>query len=251
MAKQATKTNNAPQPLFFKTPAPVMKDKHAEAGLSTKVDYAFSKATNSVPITTREFAEICKTYPIVFPGGASNDAVAVLGIENTKNLFVSAEGNWQKDVYIPAYVRKYPFAFMSAGKGADEKLILCVDESSGRFAKKAKKTDLKFFDEGNQTASTKNALEYCLQYHRDSISTQEFVKEIKAAGLLIQKQITATFKNKPKPISLSGLFIVDENKLQGLDSAKIAEWHKKGYLALVYMHLISLSNFNRLSNLIK
>lgn len=249
MSKQATKSK-VPQPLFFKDPAPVMKDRHADSALSAKIDYSFSRSTNTVPVTIREFVELCKAYPIAFAGNSS-DVVAVLGMENSKNLFVSPDGKWLKDVYVPAYVRKYPFAFMSAGKGNEEKLILCVDESSDRFVKKGRKSDVRFFNNGEQTSSTKNALEYCLQFHRDTISTQSFVKEVRDSGILVQKQITATFKNKPKPINLSGVFVVDEKKLQTLPSEKVEQWHRNGYLSLIYMHLVSLSNFNRLSGLIK
>ena len=252
MAKSATtKKEQSTQPLFFKNPSPVLKDKHAEAGISGKIDYGFSKGTNSVPVTVREFSEICKDYPIVFSGPEHNDSVAVLGMQHSKNEFVNADGKWLRDTYIPAYIRKYPFAFMSSGKGAEEKLILCVDEASERFVKKAKKSDTKFFNGTEQTDSTKHALEYCLQFHRDSIVTGNFVKALRDAGLLIPKQITATFRNKEKPINLSGFHIVNEKKFQELDEKLVVQWHKNGYLSLIFMHMISLSNFNKLTALMK
>ena len=251
MTKHSTVKNKVPQPLFFKDPVPLMKDKHAEAGLKNNASYAFSKNTNSTPITIREFSEVCKVYPIVFSDNKVNDAFAVMGIQNAKNLFTGSDGKWIKNTYIPAYLRKYPFAFLADGKGKEEKLILCVDQASERFVKKAKRNDIRFFEGGAETASTKKALEYCLQFHRDSITTQAFIKAIRDAGLLTAKQVTATFKGKEKPFSLSGFSVIDEAKLAKLDANKINEWHKNGYLLLIYMHLISLSNFNRLTSLMK
>ncbi len=241
----AEQNTPAQQLLFYREPIPLSIERHSAAGLTNSIDFSFSKATNSVPITIHEFIEVCKTYPIVFANTENFDPVAVLGFENNKNLFVSGEGNWVKEVYVPAYVRRYPFAFMSM----EDKLILCVDEASKRFVKKAKSTDMKFFEDKDQSSMTKSALEFCTKFHTDQLASQSVSKLLNEKGLLIDKIIT--FNSKEKPLSLSGFKIIDEEKLRDLDPAVIAEWHKTGILSLVYMHLMSLSNFDHLARMVK
>ncbi len=251
MAKQgAAKKEENPQPLFYKNPVPLMLDKHAEAAIKADMGFGFSKDTNSVPITMPEFAEVSKHYPIVFAATAGSEPVAVLGLEDRKNVFVKGE-EWAEDKYIPAYVRRYPFAFMEAGSDADSKLLLCIDEDAKRFVKKAGKGDLKLFEDGGQSATTKHALDFCVQFHRDQASSLQFAKAVNDAGLFANKQISVTLKDREKPVVLAGFKVVDSEKLRALDDKKVAEWHKNGFLSLIYMHLVSLTNFTKLSKHIK
>ena len=71
----------------------------------------FRKLT-ALPLSYTEFAVACRDYPIAFVGSETHQnfiAMAVLGMENQQNLFVTAEEGWEAGVYLPAYVRRYPF----------------------------------------------------------------------------------------------------------------------------------------------
>jgi hypothetical protein len=230
------------QPLFFKTPVPLQIDKHADAGLSQKINFSYSKPTNSVPINVQEFGLISKTYPIVFTGDAISAPVAILGLENSQNVFVSAKGEWEKGTYIPAYVRRYPFAFT----GNEDQLILCVDESSDRYQAKAGKDADKFFNGNEQTDFTKAALQYCSEYQRDQAFTLAFAKALNEKGLLIDRQITANVEGREKPITLGGFKVIDEEKVNALDDKTVLEWYKNGFLALLSFQLLSMSNWQNI-----
>jgi len=43
--------------------------------------------------------------------GKTFNAVAVLGLQSMQNLFILTDGTWDRRVYLPAYVRRYPFAW--------------------------------------------------------------------------------------------------------------------------------------------
>lgn len=240
------KTNqNTNQPLFYKNPFPITAERHGSAGLAVEENYLFAKNTNSVPVAASEIIIASKDYPIVFAG---NDLICILGLENNKNFMVNADGMWAKDAYIPAYARRYPFAFM---KVQGDNLLLCVDEASDRFLLKPKKKDLNFFEGKEQTKLTKTALEFCVNFHRDYFITENFVKAVNDAGLLKTSQLKVNAKNKKEPYSLSGFMVVDEKKFLELDTKTLQEWHKNGYLSLIYFHLQSLSNFNSLAKFAK
>jgi len=66
-------------------------------------------------------------YPIVFTGTGKPYPAAVLGLRVDQNLFIGPDGRWVEGIYVPAYVRRYPFVFIEA---PEDKLILAIDELS-------------------------------------------------------------------------------------------------------------------------
>src|SRR5579864_3791079 len=71
----------------------------------------FCRRVNAVPITYSEFGVACRDYPLAFittDQGKTFTPVAVLGVGGGENLFLKA-GRWDDAVYVPAYVRRYPF----------------------------------------------------------------------------------------------------------------------------------------------
>src|SRR5262249_50906072 len=120
-----------PMPLFYKDPRPLSSIEHVKFKL-TPGDAGFAAETNSVPIVASEFAEAARSFPIVF---AAQDGApcALLGLEHA-NVFVQ-NGKWDENVYMPAYVRRYPFVFI-AGPEANQ-FALGVDIGSGRIEESA------------------------------------------------------------------------------------------------------------------
>src|SRR5689334_322253 len=122
-------------PLFYKNPQPLEPGRHEKAGLSSKVDFGFSRITNAIAITASEFSSIAFNYPIVFSTTAPVVPFAVVGLRDNENLFVKSDGSWRENAYIPAYVRRYPFIFTEVPDS--DRLILCVDEDCVQYEKQS------------------------------------------------------------------------------------------------------------------
>jgi hypothetical protein len=93
----------------------------------------FARGLNSIPISYSEFARVEREYPIVFIPGQGSDSfspVAVLGMATGENLY-DAGGSWAKNVYVPAYVRRYPFcmAKVTLDKVEQQNRLICVERS--------------------------------------------------------------------------------------------------------------------------
>ncbi len=64
---------------------------------------------HAIPLTVDEFIIAQRYYPIVFSAGENPVPLALMGLNEGVNVFIDDEGKPHNPVYIPAYVRRYPF----------------------------------------------------------------------------------------------------------------------------------------------
>lgn len=250
MAQNASNQSDSPavnMPLFYKKPAPLDSSQHAKLGLKKDFGLGFAREVNAVPVNLIELPQICHYYPIAFSPDANATPVAILGLRDNENLFIGGKKDeWEKDMYIPAYIRRYPFIF-SEVPGSDQ-LSLCVDLDDSVIDQKG--GDQRFFeDDGKPSSLAQNALEFCKSYHAAAQQTVEFGKALHAAGLLVERQAEIGVAGGKK-INFSGFRIVDEQKLAGLDDATFLEFRTKGWLPFIYAHLFSGAQWQRLTRLL-
>ena len=244
-APEQTGQTGSSMPLFYKNPAPLDAKKHAELGLKKDFGLGFTKGVNAVPVNMIEMPQICHFYPIAFSPDANATPVALIGLRDNENLFLNEKNAWEPDVYIPAYIRRYPFIF-SEVPGSDQ-LTLCVDMDDSVVSEKS---DQKFFDkDGKPTQLAQNALEFCKSYHAAAQQTMEFSKALGASGLLVERQAEISV-GEGKKINFSGFRIIDEQKFAELDDADFLEWRRKGWLPFLYAHLFSGAQWQRLTMLL-
>lgn len=228
-------------PMFYRRPVPLSSQTHAAWRLKGG-DAAFAGETNAVPLMVGEFASAARSYPIVF--GANDTApVALLGLQRS-NLFVS-NGKWSEGHYIPAYVRRYPFVFVQMS--SPEGFALAIDADSERVVSEGTE-GVALFENGAPADVTKQALEFCRSFTGEHRATRAFVEGLRASGLMTARHADVTLPAGRK-LSLSGFEIVDEKKFAALTDNVVVEWHRKGWLGLVTLHLASLARFTDLLSL--
>ena len=225
--------------LFYQKLVALNKDQHRLHFL--KLDSLdFAARTQSILLTSSEFGEACKEYPILFVKGAdaSMVPVALLGFRQNENLYVDANGKWNAR-YIPAYVRRYPFIFSETDT---EQFVLCIDEACTGWNITEGGNPL--FDEfGAASPFLNNMIQFMQNYQGDFLRTQAFVTHLQKLDLLKESNAKIVL-NSGGEFILNGLWVVDEAKLLALDDAKLLELIRSGELGLIYAHLISLSNLN-------
>src|SRR5580658_5654779 len=114
--------------LFYNKPEPLTRDLHSKIGLCRiEKPFGFAAATNVVPLTVAEFPMAAIYYPIIF-AGERYQPLAVMGVGQSANLFVREDGNFEPGVYIPAYVRRYPFVL--ANDQQRNTLVVCIDRAA-------------------------------------------------------------------------------------------------------------------------
>jgi hypothetical protein len=236
---QATGASQSPSlPLFYRDPVPLSGQLHSEWRLIDG-DVGFAADTPYIPLVLAEIAAASRDYPVVF---TTSDAhpIAVLGLERV-NLFVE-DGRWDASAYVPAYVRRYPFAFMSTRE--PNGFCLAIDAASERVAREGEAGAV-LFEGDAPSPMTRQALEFCAAFGRDATATEEFARALKAHDLLIDRRADATLPDGRK-FGLQGFQIIDREKLAALDDVVVLAWHRAGYLSLIYFHLASLDRFSAL-----
>ena len=228
-------------PLFYSKPHSITVERHGDKAISASANYAFAGDTNSVPLTAMEFTRAVRDYPIVFTAADPVVPVAILGLRGSKNQFVADDGAWRAGTYIPAYVRRYPFILMES----PDKLqyTLCVDEVSSHLGDEGQK----LFDDGEPAEISKKALEFCSAYQGQHAFTLEFTALLEKYSLLIDNKAAITLASGEK-LSLSGFRVIDEEKFTALPDDVFLEWRQRGWIPLVYCHLLSMGNWQSLAD---
>ncbi|PTT82201.1 peptidase [Pelomonas sp. HMWF004] len=204
---------------------------------------------NSVFLAAVEFGDACKEYPIVFvragaaaEGGKPEIApLAVLGLKGGSNLFVEGE-RWTGN-YVPAYVRRYPFA-MARLDGNANNLAVCYDSKWAGFNDT---TGEALFKDGQPSEFLLNAKAFLENFEQESERTRLICNLLAELDLLQDMRFEATLPNGEK-LDVEGFLALDEKKYSELPDNKVLELHRNGLLALLEMHRLSLGNMNRLAN---
>ena len=233
---------SAPQqpqlPLFFNDLMPLNSRDH-KTYRSRMIDTApwLAKA-HAIPLTVDEFVQAQRHFPIVFSSGDNPLPLALMGLNEGVNTFVDDAGKVTEQVYIPAYIRRYPFMLAKLHPEAEE-LSLMFDPTSEAIGEFDDGERL-FDDEGNTTDGTKRVLEFCEQFEQSAQRTQAFLTELKDADILMNGEVSIQQDGEEKPFVYRGFTMVDQEKLRDLSAEKIEAWHKNGVLMLIHAHIYSL-----------
>ncbi|NOX25423.1 MAG: SapC family protein [Deltaproteobacteria bacterium] len=246
MTEAATKNaDTTSKSAFYTKPAVLSSIDHREVKIAGVDSFDFAKDLNSSVLVGHEFMESAKTYPVVFieQGADTLMPVAIMGLNN--NLFVDAEGKWQENAYVPAFIRRYPFIVAEGLSEEDGALTVCIDTAYSGYDKED--GERLFDDDGKQTAFMENAMKFIEEYQQQYELTKVFVKFVKDHDLLKSVNASITMADGQK-FNLPNLQIIDEEKLKDLADEDLLLLARKGFLAWVYAHLFSISNFARVIN---
>ena len=230
----------ATQLLIYKTAVPISRARHANWSLDTGPNYSFSSEVNSVPLMAVEFPQAASEYAIVFAGGDEEVLPAViLGVRGNENLFLDRESHWSAK-YIPAFMRRYPFVFSRSG----DRFLLCVDEEFPGFNQEGRGRRL-FNDDGTPTNYVDNVLKFLQEYQAQFLRTQRFCARVKELDLLEPMQAQVTVETGQR-LSLGGFMAISREKVKALKGDKLEELARTDELELIYLHMQSMRNFERL-----
>jgi hypothetical protein len=233
---------SAPQsqlPLFYNALEPLSSETHANFTMRNLTQAKFLVGQHAIPITVDEFALVQRQMPIVFTEGDDAVPLGLMGLNEGVNVFVDQEGNLtETELYVPAYVRRYPFMLARLRPDADE-LSLCFDPTCDAIG--ANEDGQALFADGQPSEVTKAVLQFNESFEQAGARTANFMLELKELGLLMPGEITITADGYEQPFVYRGFQMINEEKLNDMRGDQLRKIHKNGMLPLLYAHLFSLS----------
>ncbi|WP_233841153.1 SapC family protein [Dyella sp. 2HG41-7] len=230
--------------LFYERPVPLNRTVHKDLRIKGLQNLKFAHSVHSVPLTCTEFPIAARDIPILFAGQDIDNTgpMALLGLRQNENLFIDAQGAWAMGVYIPAFVRRYPFVLAEKPVGAEgEDFTVFLDEGYEGF--NDKEGERLFKEDGTETDMLKNAVNFLGEFQQHVARTKQFVEDLRKHDLLEPRNIR--MERNGNVINLNGLFVVSEEKLRKLDAETAHRFLLDGTLGWIYAHLLSLQNIDR------
>ncbi|HEY1926392.1 MAG TPA: SapC family protein [Caulobacteraceae bacterium] len=242
---------NAPAPvtgnaLFYTRPEPLNSLAHAKMGLRrVEKPFMFAATSQAIPLTVSEFVPASLSFPIIFAGD-KRQPLGVMGLEANVNMFVQPTGYFDAGVYVPAYIRRYPFVL--ANDETRQQFVVCIDLDAEMLGDLP---DIPFFDPAGQpTDYTKGCIQFCNDYEVEVKKTESFIALLNDLDLLETRKTTYT---PPNPDGTPGItqdiaeyYAVSEDRLKALPQEKLRELMDNGALKQIFAHLNSLSGWDKL-----
>lgn len=242
-------------PDLHKKPATLDRIGHRNLKLRDDVNTLHAAAgLNSFFLTVAEFGDACREYPILFLR-AGNDAqgkplvapVAVFGLKPGQNLFLprdaagvlAPETRWQGR-YVPATLRAYPFTM---AKVDETQLAMCIDEGWAGWSTEQGRA---LFDEqGEPTAFLEDLRKFTEQIEIEVERTRLAGQALLEMGLLQDRRFDATLPDG-SPLAVDGFLAIDEKRYAELTDAEVLSLQRRGLLAVLHLHQVSLGNMRTL-----
>lgn len=215
------------------------RTEHANAQWQPRQGYGFAAELQVAEILLPELAKAVPHYALAFVKNQEDyQAVVLLGVGGERNLHVNQQGQWLCP-YVPAALRGYPFGLVDSEAG--EK-VFCIEESHLGPASDA----LPVFDEtgalAEKAAQTLDFLKQCEQGRR---ATQTAMAALAEADVIEALPLQINRPEGEKPLTIQGLYRINETRLNELDDSAFANLRKDGALLLAYSQLLSMTQIDQ------
>ncbi|GLQ95777.1 SapC family protein [Dyella mobilis] len=232
--------------LFYERPVPLNRNAHKDLRIKGVQNLKFAHGAHSVPLTCTEFPIAARDIPILFAGADVSNVgpMALLGLRQSENLFLDNDGYWERGVYVPAFVRRYPFVLAEKPKGMEgDDFTVFLDEGYEGFSNT--EGERLFKEDGTDSDILKNAVSFLGEFQQHVARTRQFVEDLVKHDLLEARNIQ--LQRNGNALNLNGLFVVSEEKLRNLDAETAHRFLLDGTMGWIFAHLLSLQNIDRVS----
>ena len=231
---------SAPQaqlPLFYKDLMPLNSRDHATWRAKSMDSAKWLIGQHAIPLTVEEFPQAQRHFPIIFASGDNPVPLALMGLNEGVNVFVNDDGKIDTPIYLPAYIRRYPFLLAKLTPDTQE-LSLCFDPTSDMVGDFSEGEPL--FVDNQPSEGTKNALNFCESFEQAGQKTAAFIEELTKHELLMEGEVAIQQEGVEQPFVYRGFQMINQEKLREVRGDVLRGWNQSGLLALIFAHLFSL-----------
>jgi hypothetical protein len=218
---------------------------HLNLKVKDETDFSLFTKEHVIPVVVHEFSRAATDFPIVFVKNTQTgqfQSVILTGLIQGENLYM-ANGAWGAN-FVPAVLKSHPFKLLKNEHdhdqlmmGIDEGSALCHSEEGMRL----------FEDNGDETAYLQARKEQIITYFEQNQITEGFIKIAANLDLFAPRSLTISLKEES--LNLDGFYFIDEKKLNALPDDKFLDLKNRGFLQVIYSHLLSIHQIDKLAAL--
>jgi hypothetical protein len=203
---------------------------------------------STVRVFPLEFGDVQMEYPIFLARNKETghfEPVALLGLSKSENLYLREDG-WDAH-YIPLAIERQPFLIgfqetLEAGV-PQRQPVVHIDMDHPKVS--MTEGEPVFLPHGGESPLLERISSVLMAIHEGNTINQSFSKLLVGLDLVEASTMEFTLANGERH-TLTGLHIINEDRLRELGGDALAALHEKGFLQSVYMMLASLPNFRKL-----
>lgn len=220
---------------------------HKDMRIRTQHGAAYGDNVGLVPAFPTEFADVQREYPIFFRRDAKGEyyAVALLGFAPDENLYLQ-EDRWDA-VYVPGIVARGPFliGFQNVQEGGEarSKAVVHVDMDNPRVNET--EGERVFLDQGGYSPYLQRVMRVLDGLSDGHMMSKAMFDAWTAADLIAPVELEVKITGS-ETVKLGGFYTIEREKLAALDSAKLHQLHRTGFLQGAYLVLASHANLELL-----
>jgi len=203
---------------------------------------------STVRVFPVEFSELQMEYPIVLVRNKESghfEPVALLGLSSNENLFLDENG-WDAR-YIPLAIERQPFliGFQETTQSGipQRQPVVHIDLDHPKVG--ITEGEPVFLPHGGESPLLERISSVLATIHQGNETNQVFSRLLVGLDLVEPSAMEFTLSNGEKH-TLSGMHIINEERLSALNGDALETLHQKGLLKSIYMMLASMPNFRKL-----
>lgn len=226
---------------------PLNSEQHGHLRETPDLDLRRYREHHFVPIVLQDFYTLATEFVLPFVRAGETGEfvpVAMMGLNKGSNLYCQ-EDRWPVHV-VPIGFTLDPLAVTRFDPETNE-AVIAIDESSPRLSHS--EGEALYDADGNQTAYLQRRIERLIDVARQSLQTQSLCRYLAAHKLFKQQPITLQHRDDGPRYEIEGVYTIDEERMRQLSGDEFQELRMRGLLPIIYSHLTSLQQLNRLSGL--
>jgi hypothetical protein len=225
--------------------SPISRTEHIDSYWRPRQGFEFAAGQQLIEVFSNEIATLLPHYVIGFTKEEKTEKfqfIALLGLGGERNLYVTPDNKWLCSI-VPSALTSYPFALLNSEDG---ERILCINKENV-IDKDEADAALIFDNENELSPASQEKLDFLTQCDQARVRTSRACQALAEANVIVPWPLKVEQGEDKVPLSIDGLYKIDEVALNTLDANIFANLRETGSLAIAYAHMFSLSRLNDLS----
>ena len=197
-----------------------------------------------VPLVISEFRRAIADFPIILAKSQDTgrfSPFALMGLGPEENLFW--DGEKLDSSHVPLNLRRLPFFVGIDDEGGTVRNAVCVDMASPLVSESGSETLID--GAGRETSYFRGIQQILHELLTYKPVTDRFVQTLAERDLITEIRFEIVLKSGT-PLSLTGLYGIDEDKFNRLAEADLAQLRQDGFLTPAYAMMLSTARLQSL-----